>query len=211
MTPVDRNVSHALIESLVTEVVVGDRARTDAAFGIEPIGLDDALAAALDDQLHALDHDVMSSESGLHDGIYVVRVEVAVPHDVATRVDDDFDRIGGSYDWYGLASAWRARALLGRLVGEAWPLEKPPSLAEGDTVDWWRVTRREPGTVVLRSTGWFPGEGWLGYRIDDDELVQVGAPPPEGRARLRVLEGAPGRAPPGVRGAGPSPPRARRR
>jgi uncharacterized protein YbjT (DUF2867 family) len=180
VTPVDRNVSHALIESLVTEVVVGDRARTDAAFGIEPIGLDDALAAALDDQLHALDHDVMSSESGLHDGIYVVRVEVAVPPDVAARVDDDFDRIGGSYDWYGLGAAWRARALLGRLVGEAWPLEKPPSLGEGDTVDWWKVTRREPGTVVLGSTGWFPGEGWLGYRIDDGELVQVGALRPKG-------------------------------
>ena len=43
VTPVDRRVSHALIESLVTEVIVEDRARTDRAFGIEPMGLRDAL------------------------------------------------------------------------------------------------------------------------------------------------------------------------
>ena len=50
VTPVDRHVSHALIESLVTEVVVGDRARTDSVFGIEPMGLVDALAATLNEQ-----------------------------------------------------------------------------------------------------------------------------------------------------------------
>jgi uncharacterized protein YbjT (DUF2867 family) len=46
VTPVDRRVSHALIESLGTEVVVHDQGRTDAAFGIEPMGLGDALLAA---------------------------------------------------------------------------------------------------------------------------------------------------------------------
>ena len=55
VTPVDRRVSHTLIESLVTEVVVEDQERTDAAFGIEPMGLADALSAALDDQADELD------------------------------------------------------------------------------------------------------------------------------------------------------------
>ena len=105
---------------------------------------------------------------------------VPVPADVAARIDDDLDRIGDSYEWYGLASAWRARAMLGRLVGEVWQLEKPRSLGEGETVDWWTVTRREPGTLVLRSSDWFPGEGWLGYRVDEHELVQVGALRPKG-------------------------------
>ncbi len=167
VTPVDRHVSHALIESLVTEVIVGDRARTDSVFGIEPMGLVDALAAALNEQARVLDCDVLSSVSGLHDGVYVVRVGIPVPPDVAARIDDDLDRIGDSYEWYGLASAWRARAMLGRLVGEVWTLGKPRSLREGETVDWWTVTRRQSGTLVLRSSGWFPGEGWLGYRVDE--------------------------------------------
>jgi hypothetical protein len=180
VTPVDRHVSHALIESLVTEVVVRDRARTDSVFGIEPMGLADALTATLDDQERALDRDVLRSESGLHDGIYVVRVELVVPPDVAARVDDDFDRIGGNYDWYGLALAWQARALLGRLVGEVWPLGTSESVREGEVVDWWVVTRRNPGTIVLRSRDWFPGEGWLGYQVDERQLVQVGALRPKG-------------------------------
>jgi uncharacterized protein YbjT (DUF2867 family) len=65
VTPVDRRVSHALIESLVTEVVVEDRGRTDAAFDIEPMGLADALSAALHDQVLGLDHDLLSRQDGL--------------------------------------------------------------------------------------------------------------------------------------------------
>ena len=57
---------------------------------------------------------------------------------------------------------------------------KPRSLREGETVDWWTVTRRDSGTLVLRSSDWFPGEGWLGYRVDERELVQVGALRPKG-------------------------------
>ncbi|HET7522630.1 MAG TPA: NAD(P)H-binding protein, partial [Acidimicrobiales bacterium] len=74
VTPVDRRVSHALIESLGTEVVVEDKERTDKAFAVEPMGLADALSAALDDQVHELDHDALGRGSGLRDGVYTVRV-----------------------------------------------------------------------------------------------------------------------------------------
>src|SRR5665213_4566199 len=76
VTPVDRRVSHALIESLVTEVVVEDQERTDAAFGIQPMGLAAALSVALDDQSAELDESLMSRESGLRDGVYTVRVTI---------------------------------------------------------------------------------------------------------------------------------------
>jgi uncharacterized protein YbjT (DUF2867 family) len=180
VTPVDRRVSHALVESLVTEVVVRDRARTDAAFGIEPVGLGDALVAALNEQMSAVDRDVLTYESGLREGVYVARVTVPIPSDLSERLDADFDSVGGNYDWYGLAFAWRVRAMLGRLVGERWQLARPASVREGETVDWWVVARREPGILVFRSKGWFPGEGWLGYRVRGRELVQVGALRPKG-------------------------------
>jgi uncharacterized protein YbjT (DUF2867 family) len=182
VTPVDRRVSHALIESLVTEVVVGDSARTDAAFGIRPVGLAEALSAALDDQAHTLDEDLLSRASGLRDGVYTVRVAVRLPaEDISVLLDADLDRIGGSYRWYGLPFAWRARALLGRVVGERWKLSKATaSIIQGEKVDWWIVARRERGILVLRSMGWFPGEGWLGYQCREDEFVQVGALRPRG-------------------------------
>src|ERR1700728_4825210 len=180
VTPVDRRVSHALIESLVTEVVVGDRQRTDDAFGIEPLDLTEALVATLDDQALAIGRDLLSRPDGLRDGVYTVRVAVPVPTEASARFDMDLDRIGGSYGWYGLAVAWRVRAMLGRLVGERWRLSTKRQPVQGETVDWWLVARREPGTLILRAINWFPGEAWLGYRCSGDELVQVGALRPRG-------------------------------
>ncbi len=175
VTPVDRHVSHALVESLVTEVVVRDSARTDAAFGIEPLGLADSLTVTLDEQARALDRDLLGRDNGLRDGVYAVRVEAPILDNTPAGLDADLDRIGGSYTWYGLPFAWRARALFGRLVGERWTLQRPQVIAPGAVVDWWCVARRDPAHLVLRSIDWFPGEGWLGYQITERELIQVGA------------------------------------
>ena len=180
VTPVDRRVSHALIESLVTEVVVGDRERTDSAFGIEPLGLADALSATLDDQARAIDCDLLGYDNGLRDGVYTSRVTKTISPDASACVDADLDRIGGSYGWYGVPTAWRIRAMLGRLVGERWSLSAASAPVQGGTVDWWFVVRREAGTLVLRAINWFPGDGWLGYRCIGTELLQVGALRPKG-------------------------------
>jgi len=180
VTPVDRRVSHALIESLVTEVVVQDRARTDAAFDIKPMGLADALSVALDDQALELDHDLLDRESGLRDGVYTVRVTVPLSGATPACLDVDLERIGGSYSWYGLTLAWTVRALIGRVVGEYWKLSSPPAIVQGAAVDWWIVVRREAGVFVLRAIRWFPGEAWLGYGCTDEELVQVGSLRPKG-------------------------------
>jgi uncharacterized protein YbjT (DUF2867 family) len=180
VTPVDRRVSHALIESLVTEVVVEDQERTDAAFGIEPMDLEYALVAALTDQALQLDRDLLSREDGLRDGIYTVRVTSPLSEGAAARLDADLERIGGSYSWYGLARAWKLRALLGRFVGENWNLSRPRTIVEGAAVDWWLVARRDPGTLVLRAVRWFPGEAWLGYQCAEHELIQVGSLRPKG-------------------------------
>ena len=103
VTPVDRRVSHTLVESLVTEVVVKDQSRTDAAFGIEPVGLIASLTAALDDQARALDTGVLDRPDGLRDGIYTIRV--AVPASPARSS-------GPRQIWTGSAAA---------TAGTAWP------------------------------------------------------------------------------------------
>jgi uncharacterized protein YbjT (DUF2867 family) len=175
VTPVDRSVSHALIESLATEVIVKDAARTDAAFGIRPMGLDASLSAALEDQARELDGNLFRQENGLRDGVYTVRMAESLPPGLSAKIDEDFERIGGSFGWYGLPLAWRVRAGIGRLTGEDWDLRTPPSLVQGEQVDWWLVARRQPGELVLANVRWFPGEAWLGYRSDEHRLVQVGS------------------------------------
>ena len=180
VTPVDRHVSHTLIESLVTEVIVEDQKRTDSAFGIRPMGLAAALSAALDDQADELDESLMSRESGLRDGVYTVRVTVPCSNVTSARLDADLERIGGSYSWYGLAFAWRARALIGRVLGEYWKLSSPQEIVQSAAVDWWLVVRRDRNTLVLRAIRWIPGEAWLGYRCSEEGLVQVGSLRPKG-------------------------------
>ncbi len=142
VTPVDRRVSHALIESLVTEVVVEDQVRTDAAFNIEPMGLGAALAAALDDQALELDHDLLGRDGGLRDGVYTVRVTVPVSGTASTRLDADLGRIGGSYSWYGLTFAWKSACAPRSCVGGALEARR----ATGDR------PRRGRGLVAGRST-----------------------------------------------------------
>ncbi len=77
-------------------------------------------------------------------------------------------------------TGWRVRMAIGRLLGERWPVRRPSEVAPGASVDWWVVTERAPRRLVLRAERWFPGEGWLGWEVRADALVQVGALRPKG-------------------------------
>ena len=182
VTPVDRSVSHALIESLVTEVVVTAPEATRAAFSVTPMGVEDALRAALDDQAAAVTAGLFDRDSGLADGVYTVAVDVAVASEREAAVAEDLTTIGGSFRWYGAAPGWVARVALGRLAGERLRLGQRPTttIAAGTTIDWWRVGRAEPGILVLQGDGWFPGDAWLGYRVSGGRLRQAAAFRPVG-------------------------------
>ncbi len=180
VTPVDQQVSHALIESLVTEVVVRDAARTEAAFGIPARPLVDAIRAALDEQAPEVEATLLARGSGLLDGVYTERVEIPIEPSDAEVIDRDLERVGGDLRWYGLVAGWRVRMALGRLAGERWPLRRPRRLEAGCEVDWWVVALRRRHALVLRALHWFVGEGWLGWEVHDDRLVQVGALRPKG-------------------------------
>jgi hypothetical protein len=143
------------------------------------MGLADALSAALDDQALELDHDLLSRETGLETASTPF-ASLPLFRGASARLDADLARIGGSYSWYGLAFAWKVRALLGRVVGENWKLSRPREVVEGTAVDWWLVARRDPGILVLRAVRWFPGEAWLGYECAEHELIQVGSLRPKG-------------------------------
>jgi uncharacterized protein YbjT (DUF2867 family) len=180
VTPVDRVVSHALIESLVTEVVVDDAEPTRTAFSVSPMSVDDALRAALEDQDVAVTASLFDRGTGLSDGVYSVAVDIEIGPDDEDAVARDLTTIGGSFGWYGAAAGWAFRVALGRLVGERLRRCRPTALTTGASVDWWRVARLEPGVLVLRGDGWFPGDAWLGYRVAHGRLRQVAALRPAG-------------------------------
>ena len=183
VTPVDSAISHGLIESLVAEVVVTDPAPTAQAFGdhVRPMSMDDALAAALDDQDAAVTDEFFERTDGLLDGVHTVIVDVPVPPGGADAIARDLAGIGGSFGWYGAPGGWLLRVALGRLLlGERLRRRRPASLEAGAEVDWWRVVRAEERTLLLHSTGWKVGDAWLGYTVTDDTFRQAAAFRPKG-------------------------------
>ncbi len=180
VTPVDRSISHALIESLVAEVVVVNSETAGESFSVVPMGIDRALSAALDDQDKRVIHSLFERNNGLIDGVYSVVTDIAIPANREGALVRDLEAIGGSFAWYGAAPGWMARILLGRLVGEHLRRRRPGAVTEGELVDWWRIAGVQSGELVLRSVGWFPGDAWLGYRASQGTLRQVAAFRPRG-------------------------------
>jgi hypothetical protein len=123
---------------------------------------------------------LLDRADGLADGVYTVTMDLAVPPDRWDAVARDLTTIGGSFRWYGAAAGWALRVALGRVAGERLRRRRAAAVAPGASVDWWRAARVEPGLLVLRSDGWFPGDAWLGYRLVGGRLRQVAAFRPTG-------------------------------
>lgn len=180
VTPVDRSISHALIESLVTEVVVVDPEPAVRSFSVTPMGVAQALTAALHDQEAGVARSLFARTDGLSDGVYRASVTLPVPPGLGDVIARDLSMIGGRLAWYGAIPGWVLRLVSGRLVGEHLRLMRPETVEVGAIVDWWRVVTAEPDRLVLRSVGWFPGDAWLGYRVGEASLHQVAAFRPRG-------------------------------
>ena len=187
VTPVDRAVSHALIESLTNEVVVRDRTRTADTFDIEPMPVRRAIRVALTDQATRMPDCMFDLEEGLTDGIYVMRCEACVPPEQIPALRTDLTRCGGDLGWYGARWLWHVRLFLGRLLGENLSLRRPDHSQVGADADWWKIERSDPDRLVLVTTQWFFGDAWLGYWVVPDacalrpgRIVQVAAFRPKG-------------------------------
>jgi uncharacterized protein YbjT (DUF2867 family) len=184
VTPVDRRVSHALIDSLTTDAVVGDPGRAAKAFDVDPLGVEAAIDAALGEQAARTAWDLMTFEPGLRDGVYSMASSADLAVGDVRVAKEDLGRCGGDLGWYGLPWAWRLRILLGRLFGERMRLRRPPAVEPGAAVDWWRVAVKTDDTLVLWTEEWFCGEAWLGYRVEVERararVAQVAAFRPKG-------------------------------
>lgn len=186
VSPVDRRVSHALVESLVSEVVVGDPDRTAAAFGFQPMTVRQAVRAAVDGEAAAVSAGLFGRRPGRAGGVYTMRAGAALPAAAVAEARAHLDRIGGSLAWYPMAWAWRLRIALGRVLGERLSLGRPDQLRAGARVDWWTVVRADAEHLELVATDWWFGEGWLGWRAraGSGRLEQVAAMRPRGLVGL---------------------------
>lgn len=186
VSPVDRRVSHALVESLTAEVVVRDPDRTATAFGFSPKTVRQAVHAAMREEVAATSAGLFDLQPGRSGGVYTMRADATLPPEHLAEVRSHLDGIGGRLSWYPMAWAWWLRIALGRVLGEHLSLVRPGELQAGTRVDWWTVVHTDSELLELVATEWWFGEGWLAWRIGNGtgRLEQVAAMRPRGLVGL---------------------------
>lgn len=94
-------------------------------------------------------------------------------------------QIGGEKGWYYGDWLWELRGFIDKLVGGV-GLRRgrthPNDIYPGDALDFWRVlySDRGEGRLLLFAEMKLPGEAWLEFRVQRDDLVQTATFRPRG-------------------------------
>lgn len=189
VTSTSYKLAVSLVDSMKVEVVCRPSDVNDVLH-IRPIGYREALDRAFK---KIESNEIVSSwkDSYASSGIdFNVSDFVQVPThgcfiDRRTRTMDDREAciqkvwsIGGDTGWYHGNWLWRLRGFLDKLVGGV-GLRRgrthPDSISPGDAVDFWRVlyADEDEGRLLLFAEMKLPGEAWLEFRVEGDDLVQT--------------------------------------
>ena len=84
--------------------------------------------------------------------------------------------IGGATGWYYGTWLWQIRGFLDKLnggVGLRRGRTHPDKIFPGDALDFWRVllADREGGRLLLFAEMKLPGEAWLEFKLNNDEIL----------------------------------------
>lgn len=87
-------------------------------------------------------------------------------------------RIGGKTGWYYATWLWRVRGIIDKLfggVGLRRGRTNENSLSPGDSIDFWRVlyANKKEGKLLLFAEMKLPGEAWLEFKTENNELIQT--------------------------------------
>ncbi|GGD36218.1 SDR family oxidoreductase [Flavobacterium orientale] len=176
-----------LVDSMKMEVICKDN-RLQRLLGIKPISYTEAIKLAF---IKIEQHLVVSSwkdslvssafQHNLSEFIQVPtygclkdekKLQVADPE----RVLDNIWTIGGEKGWYYGNWMWQLRGFMDKLLGGV-GLRRgrthPTHLASGDSLDFWRVllANREEKRLLLFAEMRLPGEAWLEFRIDEENVL----------------------------------------
>ena len=183
ITPLYSRIGRKLIQSIVHPTVVCDESALKV-FNIQPMGVDDAIRRAIDNEDKEFAEtrwsDSLSSSGkmrswfGVSFGSRLVdsrTVEVNMP---PKAIFKPIQRIGGNTGWYAWNWLWQLRGFLDLLVGGVGMRRGRAhfeTLRVGDTVDFWRVEELDPNHLLrLIAEMKMPGRAWLEFEVVGDDF-----------------------------------------
>ena len=92
------------------------------------------------------------------------------------KVMENIWKIGGDHGWYYGNSLWKLRGFLDKLIGGV-GLRRgrthPDKIYPGDSLDFWRVllADKKKKRLLLFAEMKLPGEAWLEFKIDKDNIL----------------------------------------
>jgi uncharacterized protein YbjT (DUF2867 family) len=178
VTPIYARIGRKLIDSIRNSTVVRDTSALEV-FNIRPMGISDAIGAALRNEESEFAEtrwsDALSSSGparqwgGTRFGNRLVDVRAANVGLSPERAFAPIRRIGGKNGWYYANSLWHLRGWIDLIVGGIGMRRgrrDPERLRIGDPVDCWRVEAFEPDRRLLLSAEMtVPGRAWLEFEV----------------------------------------------
>ena len=188
VTSISYSLASHLVNSMKVEVVCKDN-DLEKMLGVKPITYDRSIELAFD---KIEQHQVLSSWK---DALTSHNLEIGLSHfievpvygcykDIKKRKVVDTARaiekiwsIGGDNGWYYADLLWNIRGFMDRLVGGVGIRRGRTSqgkIAAGDALDFWRVifADKQEKRLLLFAEMKLPGEAWLEFKIDRNNVLQ---------------------------------------
>jgi hypothetical protein len=187
VTSTSYKLAQNLVDSMKVEVITNDK-RLQEILNIEPISYKEAIKLAFykieQNQVISSWKDSMSSgrfKKDLNKYIQVPTfgclkdaqsIKVENPEEVLLRIW----AIGGNTGWYYGNWLWKFRGYFDKLfggVGLRRGRTNASEIASGDSLDFWRVllADKEKKRLLLFAEMKVPGEAWLEFEIDEDNIL----------------------------------------
>lgn len=188
-TPIPYKLAAALVEGLKSETILQNDHASRFYPEIEPATFKQAVADAINELEHnqvlsrwcdsdseqACDISDFDNPAGA-----ILRDTRIVSFDNGECQEDVFRSvcaIGGGNGWFRYNFLWRIRGAADKLVGGSGLSRGRRSntdLRTGDALDFWRVADIKPGKrLLLHAQMKVPGDAWLEFDVQPDQLVQT--------------------------------------
>ena len=189
VTPLPYKLASALVEGMKSETVLQNDHAAEFYPQIRPLSYRRAVADALQELAHnqvlsrwcdsssqqACDIKDFDDPAGA-----ILRDTRIIPFTSGERQEDVFQSacaVGGSTGWFKYNYLWRIRGALDKIIG-GYGLNRGRringELRVGDALDFWKVADiKKDKRLLLYAQMKIPGQAWLEFDVQPDQLVQT--------------------------------------